>query len=398
MDERGLVNMNEVKSITYLDLMGVLENTISTLKNRIDNTDRHEILYKKYEKGLEKYSILLDCINHRCKNAVYAIHLTNKSEVFADIPDITLYYKIDSPTFYVGEEHEITNTSVSNIKLVMKEYDLPKDYSLYGKIQYSDEFKTCFLTNTSSMKTMDDMLLLYNDGIAVTANHIPKISDYRNWIYFMFNKNPLIKINSNKIVDIRDVYSANYFNEQVMRSQILLLNCYNSIYTNCATIFDRMDSTYADNESLVEGLKDGVMYDHVSTTYLNGYINYVNIILGCMVRRYMSPFEWNDAVDRIDKKNDFHTSLEDSDNYDDILILAESGDYYIIFWSNCDNSDSSIGKLRKSNYSSTSNAIAAFNASIVKDISYQVEEITSENFDDNIKYIPPTFFSGWITL
>lgn len=154
---------------------------------------------------------------------------------------------------------------------------------------------------------------------------------------------------------------------------------------------------YPENTALVEGLQNNVMYDYVSTTYLNGFINYVDIIKCFMIRHYGDNEEWKKFVNNVDSKVDPHTDLSDSDKYDDVIIIASSGDFYIIFWSNCDCSNSSIGKISKSCFESDDDVVEALKTSIKQNLNIQ-EDINDDNWDNNVKEIPKSFFSGWITL
>lgn len=152
------------------------------------------------------------------------------------------------------------------------------------------------------------------------------------------------------------------------------------------------------------------VYAYVSTTYLNGFINYVDIIGAYMTRRYKelaanitvinsSDLSWEDSCALIDKGQQFHTNVADSDEYDDIHILAKCGNYYYYFWSDCDCSDSCIGKFEKSRFESDEEALAAMKEEIIgyniwdKDQAY-----VREHESDYLKYIPRSFFSEWITL
>ena len=120
---------------------------------------------------------------------------------------------------------------------------------------------------------------------------------------------------------------------------------------------------YPSNEELMEGLKEDIMYAYVSTTYLNGFINYVDIIGAYMTRRYKelekdksdknpNDLSWEESCKLIDNNTDFHTNVSDCNKYDDIHILAKCGDYYYYFWSDCDCSNSCIGKFSKSRFES----------------------------------------------
>jgi len=108
---------------------------------------------------------------------------------------------------------------------------------------------------------------------------------------------------------------------------------------------------YPDREQLLTGPSEGYDYVYVSNTYLNGFINYVDIISAYMIRRYSigSDDEWNEACKNVDLlADDVHTDISDSSKFDDVIILAESEHCYWIFWDDCDCSDCCICKFNKS--------------------------------------------------
>lgn len=47
------------------------------------------------------------------------------------------------------------------------------------------------------------------------------------------------------------------------------------------------DVEYPDKDMLVNGVPIGMNYSYISTTYLNGFINYVEIIGATMIQRYL---------------------------------------------------------------------------------------------------------------
>lgn len=91
---------------------------------------------------------------------------------------------------------------------------------------------------------------------------------------------------------------------------------------------------YPTHDELLDGLKDGWEFCYVSHQYLNGFINYVDIIDSYMIRRYADSDEsWAKACAYIDSKDGAHTILPgaieaNEDGIDDILILAKSEKSY----------------------------------------------------------------------
>jgi len=153
------------------------------------------------------------------------------------------------------------------------------------------------------------------------------------------------------------------------------------------------------------------LYAYVSSAFLNGFINYVEIIKAFVLGRYM---KWDDdfvkyEIYTIDKKGQWRTSHSKTKRAaynklvkkgavhhsrlntafgDDIVILAETGkkDIYYFFWYDCDCSDCKIGRFQTSD-----------NKSMIIEKFYNfVEEITELNEWDEAKEIPLHYFQGWI--
>lgn len=179
-----------------------------------------------------------------------------------------------------------------------------------------------------------------------------------------------------------------------------------NVFSDCEWI------EYPENKDLMEGPAEGIIYSYVSTTYLNGFINYVEIIDAYMTRRYKElranntedELCWEDSCALIDKlladSNYVHTDTSDCSEYDDIHILAKCGDYFYYFWSDCDCSDSCIGKVRASEFENEEDAKKQF-----KEFLYDTgvwdaysNEFVKEFEEDFLKRIKPSFFRGWITL
>ena len=54
---------------------------------------------------------------------------------------------------------------------------------------------------------------------------------------------------------------------------------------------------YPSHEQFLSGIQPGISYDYVSSTYLNGFINYVDILDAFMIRRYMNEKEFAESID-----------------------------------------------------------------------------------------------------
>lgn len=159
------------------------------------------------------------------------------------------------------------------------------------------------------------------------------------------------------------------------------------------------DVEYPDKDMLVNGVPIGMNYSYISTTYLNGFINYVEIIGATMIQRYLPNKPeyviddtipcWENACIHVDNlKNDFHTNISCSDDFDDVLILAKSSDSYWFFWDDRDGSDCCIGRLALDTFDSDETALKYL-------------EISSRTVEDvycNYYPVPKECFKGWITL
>ena len=95
---------------------------------------------------------------------------------------------------------------------------------------------------------------------------------------------------------------------------------------------------YPTQEQLLHGIQSGVLFSYVASTYLQGFINYVDIEAAVLLNRYSeTDEEFQSEIEKIEKEvaeqNEVHTYLYD---YDDILILGKTDDMYIVFRSDGD--------------------------------------------------------------
>ena len=161
----------------------------------------------------------------------------------------------------------------------------------------------------------------------------------------------------------------------------------------------------------VNPLPFNVMYNFVSSTFLNGFINYVEIRKAFVLSHYYKWDEYKKHIVTIQSKNNkpykklfinkndiynalikpgakFHSEL-DRDFNDDVIILARAGETdtgmcYYYFYYDLDCSDCSISRF------------------IVKEAEYLldrkfIKHIESFDYIDNYKEIPMHYFSGWIS-
>lgn len=150
---------------------------------------------------------------------------------------------------------------------------------------------------------------------------------------------------------------------------------------------------YPSNEQLIHGIQPGVLFSYVASTYLQGFINYVDIISAVLIHRYSETTEaFNEITARIEKQAkehiEPHTFLSNYD--DDMLILGKTKDMYVVFWVDKDCSDCNIGGLALDTFDSENDAISALYA--------EAEHLIERGDVRGYYKIPTEFFSGWIML
>jgi hypothetical protein len=141
------------------------------------------------------------------------------------------------------------------------------------------------------------------------------------------------------------------------------------------------------------GVPQNTIYSYISTTFLNGFINYVEIKHVMMIERYT---EFND--EKIKKyiehlKSEYNTDYSGSYNteetgkvVDDIILIGETEESIWLFWSDRDCSDSCIGRVAKSEEITT----LLVKESLIRFIG---------DYDDcSGKYAELPIPRGWITL
>lgn len=174
-------------------------------------------------------------------------------------------------------------------------------------------------------------------------------------------------------------------------------------------IFDYVDTIeYPSEDLLVDGIKDGNSFDYVSTTYLNGFINYVNLIDAYMIRRYkeltknllkanrsVDELTWEGSCELVDNELEDASHIHfkhTTSKYDDMLILAKQAGSYWVFWVDCDSSDCCLARMPESTFNSVDEAREA-----LKIAALQFSE-PGNTEEEKIKQIPTRFFNGWITF
>lgn len=165
---------------------------------------------------------------------------------------------------------------------------------------------------------------------------------------------------------------------------------------NIVPMFERFDSyQYPDNEQIISGLKIGDGFEYVSTRYLNGLINYVDIKAVFMVNRYSDNDRWKNACKYIDEElSGFHTDFGKIPNSDDIIILGKLSDSWMIFYSDMDCSDSMVARIKIEDGETLDDAIDSLKLSM----DYVLEYTIRDDITDRIKEIPLSKVKGWISL
>ena len=143
-------------------------------------------------------------------------------------------------------------------------------------------------------------------------------------------------------------------------------------------------SDVADPEDL---LPLGQWHDYISTTFLNGWINYVKIRSAWCINRYRTepgePEALREAVRKFNEEPSYHTDF--GELRDDVLILAKAGKAWWVFWFDQDCSDSSIGRFRTED--PEGHVIRAFEEWVFD---------TAVNCDAVAYKLDPLAFRGWV--
>lgn len=140
-------------------------------------------------------------------------------------------------------------------------------------------------------------------------------------------------------------------------------------------------------------IKEDHLYTSISVSFLEGFINYVDIISAFLLERY----EKIDLETVEEAKKSFHTKIADFE--DDVILLARSkSDKEIIwfFWFDCDVSDCQIGRFKtKRNDEELKQMLERY----VKGFIQGKLEDRQENCDLITGYLelPVGSFSGWIS-
>ena len=186
---------------------------------------------------------------------------------------------------------------------------------------------------------------------------------------------------------------------------------------------DFVDKYFEHREMYPRGVTDdllppGTLYEYISSTFLNGLINYVEIQSAWLMARYqqwqgtgdgstqtiqvMDPpgsYKWKKIEGNKQERFELlttenavcHSKLHDFG--DDIVLLAKSelGKYFYLFWFDCDVSDCEVGRF---------SARGLVEQEVVKDFDDWCRELMEGDLDpsEENKPIPLHYFSEWISF
>lgn len=132
-----------------------------------------------------------------------------------------------------------------------------------------------------------------------------------------------------------------------------------------------------------KGVPENTLYEYVSSSLLNGYINHVNPIMAVMVARYGDENEIA-SYDANVKEFSAEPHCDLSLLRDDVLIAAESDNFYWFFWYDKDCSDCLIGRFSKAKCSKF-DFIKSFEAMISDNECFKEEKTWKLNLTGWIK-------------
>lgn len=158
---------------------------------------------------------------------------------------------------------------------------------------------------------------------------------------------------------------------------------------------NRFDSYTPENfeypHPAVQPLVPGVCFSYISTTFLNGWINYTGkVVRAYLLERYYDPEEDEETNEqRLAKWHadpPYHADLGKLG--DDVLLLTkDEGGKWWFYWFDCDVSDSGIGILDTEDDEAT--IIAAFDEFVAERQRYIKPE-------GKALLIGPTTIRGWV--
>lgn len=158
-------------------------------------------------------------------------------------------------------------------------------------------------------------------------------------------------------------------------------------------------------------MEPGILQRYVSSTFLNGWINYVTPIKAFLITRYRPHSQNVKDLAEFKKAPPFHSRLEKA-FHDDILLLARhpvrdwtapSGRFtneYWFFWFDRDVSDCQIGRFHTDEpVKDVIDSFAAYAEETSQELSKSYASDTSENkVGAPALEIGPSFIRGWVSF
>lgn len=157
---------------------------------------------------------------------------------------------------------------------------------------------------------------------------------------------------------------------------------------------------------ILHGLPTGNFVHYVSSTYLNGIVNYTTPVLCYLTQRYRPSEELNDQVvqEKLKElKTTPHTNLGIFG--DDVWMIGKidlermkylydedyykeygSENEYVFFWFDQDVSDCSVGRFK------TSDSLQTIKEELLKDLSEK------DRYIKNFWEVPVDFIQGWVSF
>lgn len=163
-----------------------------------------------------------------------------------------------------------------------------------------------------------------------------------------------------------------------------------------------------------------VVWTYISSTFLNGFVNYVNPIACYVVNRYTKEddkLDFNNLLESGERFNGTKKELIDniiSGNYkpyhtdlscfeDDIIILAEIKDdrnnekgvnKFMFFWFDMDVSDCSIGRIKTEDYKEF--VVESLENWLTKEFKENKNHEENHEDENGFHKLPLSFLKGWL--
>lgn len=122
-------------------------------------------------------------------------------------------------------------------------------------------------------------------------------------------------------------------------------------------IFDLFEHSEEYPKGVAErGVENNTMYSYISNTFVNGFVNYIEIFWSCVIERYEV---WDmEVVNQTVQAASSHVHTDYKGYGDDCLLLGETENCYWLIWFDLDVSDCMIGRMDKAK--STPEELIAF--------------------------------------